>query len=274
MRVLLVDDEPLALERVQALLLDSPEVQVVGSAADGDEAARMVAELRPDLVLLDIQMPRRSGTSLAKALLADPAVEVVFITAFDRFAAAAFDLDAVDFLLKPVDPQRLKLALARAQRRRRSPSLDAPASLDEEPPATEGPGAPREDGYASTLWVRRRGMMVRVEVGDIDWIEAAGDYVLIHTAARSHMMRTTMDRLQRRLDPSVMLRVSRSAFVRRSAVTRAENPGRGGLILVLGAETAVKVGHTYVGPVRQAFGLEPEPRSSKARGYGGHEDSV
>lgn len=267
MRVLLVDDEPLALERVHALLLDSPQVEVVGSAADGDEAARMVADLRPDLVLLDIQMPRRSGTSLAKALLADPAVDVVFITAFDRFAAAAFDLDAVDFLLKPVEPQRLKLALARAERRRRSPPLHTPVGLDEEPPETEGPGRARQGGYASTLWVRRRGMMVRVDVGDVDWIEAAGDYVLVHTATRSHMMRMTMDRLQSRLDPHIMLRVSRSAFVRRSAVTRAENPGRGALILVLGAETAVKVGHTYVGAVRRAFGLDPEAgASAKPRG--------
>ena len=261
MRVLLVDDEPLALERVRALLLDSPEVEVVGSAADGDEAARMIAELRPDLVLLDIQMPRRSGTSLAKALLADPLVEVIFITAFDRFAAAAFDLDAVDFLLKPVDPDRLKLALSRAERRRRLPPLQPPVRLDEEPPETEGPGRPHDGGYASTLWVRRRGMMVRVDVAEIDWIEAAGDYVLVHTPARSHMMRTTMDKLQSRLDPRIMLRVSRSAFVRRSAVTRAENPGRGVLILVLGAETAVKVGHTYVAMVRKAFGLDPEPRS-------------
>lgn len=220
MRILLVDDEPLALERLDTLIADIADVQVVGRARDGDEAAEMIDALRPDLALLDIQMPNRDGMSLARALKDQPDTEVVFVTAYDHFAVSAFDVDAIDYLLKPVEPARLRLAIDRARRRRLVGARDEPAFEADEPPPAEP--------YATTFWVRRPRGLVRVEIDTVAWIEAARDYVLLHTFNRSHMYRSTMDALARRLDPAVMLRVSRSAFVRREAVVRVLRRGRGG----------------------------------------------
>ena len=208
MRILLVDDEPLALERLETLMAEIADVEVVGQARDGDEAAEMIEALRPDLALLDIQMPNRDGMSLARALKDQPDTEVVFVTAYDHFAVAAFDVDAIDYLLKPVEPARLRLAIDRARRRRLAGGRDEPAFEVEEPPPAEP--------YSTTFWVRRPRGLVRVEIDTVAWIEAARDYVLLHTFNRSHMYRSTMDALARRLDPALMLRVSRSAFVRRA----------------------------------------------------------
>jgi DNA-binding LytR/AlgR family response regulator len=237
MRVLLADDEPLAILRLRALLAEMPEVEVVGAAQDADEAAALIEVLQPDLVFLDVEMPGRSGVALAMDLAEDSQVAVIFVTAYERFAADAFELGAVDYLLKPVKPQRLRLALDRAARLK--------------PQASRPPFS----SYATTLWVPRREGLARVEVETIDWIEAAGDYVLLHVGARQHMLRTTMDALQQKLDPDAMPRVSRSAFVRRSAVVGVRRLRRNGLALTLANQTLVPVGYTYVHEVSRLFGL-------------------
>lgn len=248
MRILLVDDEPLALERLETLIAEIADVEVVGRASDGDEAAEMIEALRPDLALLDIQMPNRDGMSLARALKGQPETEVVFVTAYDHFAVAAFDVDAIDYLLKPVEPARLRLAIDRARRRRLAGGRDEPAFEVEEPPPAEP--------YATTFWVRRPRGLVRVEIDTVAWIEAARDYVLLHTFNRSHMYRSTMDALARRLDPALMLRVSRSAFVRRAAVVRVQRRGRGALALELSDGAEVAVGNTYTHAVRRELDLK------------------
>jgi DNA-binding LytR/AlgR family response regulator len=255
LRVLIVDDEPLALERLGLMLRDHSGVEVVGEATDGDDAAAKVTALRPDLVLLDIRMPSRDGISLARSLAETPEVGVVFVTAFDDFAVQAFEVDAVDYLLKPVGSDRLGMALARAKRhaeRARAGARDVGVEMGSavcpESPAAE---------YASCLWVQKRHGMVRVDVSAIDWIEAARDYVLLHTATNSYILRVTMDGLARKLDPSVMLRVSRSAFVRRDAVVSIERQGRAGLILVLADKAAVRVGTTFVKTVEHQLRHAP-----------------
>lgn len=234
MRVLLADDEPLALSRLEKLLSDIDDVEVVGLARDGEEAAALIRSLKPDLALLDIRMPKQSGLSLAKAIETVQDVEVVFVTAYDHFAARAFEVDAVDYLLKPVEPARVAIAIARARRRRDRNSQGAA------PDEASSPG-----GYADGFWAPGPNGLVRVDLSSIDWIEAARDYALLHTSTRSHIVRTTMGALQKQLDPEVMARVSRSAFVRRSAIAQVTRQGSAGTIVVLKDGTPVRVGATY-----------------------------
>lgn len=251
MRVLLVDDEPFALRRLEALLQPMADLQVVGTAQDGEVAAELISRLHPDMVFLDIRMPGRSGVALAQSLRGGVDTEIVFVTAYDHFAAEAFNLDAVDYLLKPVAADRLALTVARARRRRAGGSALSITAASEETTASDAAGSP----YVSSLWVRRKEGLVRVEVPTIEWIEAAGDYVVLHTQTRSHMLRMTMDGLQKRLDPNVMIRVSRSAFVRRSAVKSVERATGGGLVMTLSDETAIQVSRTYFRQVGAMFGV-------------------
>lgn len=253
MRVVLADDEPLALSRLETLLSEIGEVEVVGLAHDGEEAAAAIQRLKPDLALLDIRMPKQSGLSLARAVEAVPGVEVVFVTAYDHFAAQAFEVDAVDYLLKPVDRARLSVAIDRARRRR-----------DGVAPAPVAPEPAPVDGYVDGFWAPGSHGLVRVDLGSIDWIEAARDYALLHTSTRSHIVRTTMGALQRQLDPEIMVRVSRSAFVRRSAIAEVTRQGSAGMVVVLRDGTPVRVGATY-GRTGAALGAAvPEKACSRS----------
>ncbi|PLR22612.1 DNA-binding response regulator [Caulobacter zeae] len=243
MKILLADDEPLALVRLRTLLADLPGVEVVGEARDGEEAADLIEALRPDLALLDIRMPKQSGMSLARALSRDPEVEVIFVTAFDHFALQAFEVDAVDYLLKPVEIDRLATALDRA-RRRRSGDGQAPQLAVDGEAATEASGC---------IWAPHRDGLVRVPISTIDWIEASRDYVLLHTPTRSHIVRATMDSLAGQLGEGAMVRVSRSAFVRQTAVAQINRQGRTGSVVILKDGTAVRVGVTYARAVATIF---------------------
>ncbi len=234
LRVLIADDEPLAVERLQALLADVEGVAFVGAARDGAEAAAMIEDLRPDLALLDIRMPRQSGMALARSL-AGGDTEVAFVTAFDHFAAEAFEVDALDYLLKPVERSRLEATLRRAERRRGG--------------RTPGP-PPADASRSAAFWAPGRHGLVRVPADSVDWIEAARDYVLLHTAARSYILRATMDGVQSQLDPALAVRISRSAIVRRDAVAEVVRQGRNGLLVVLKDGVALKVGATYAPRVR------------------------
>lgn len=241
MRVLLVDDEPAALERLEALFEQIPDVQVVGVAHNGRRALEQVEALRPDLVMLDIQMPERSGLSVAAALAPEHRPEVVFVTAFEMYAADAFDVEAADYLLKPVRFDRLRVAIERARRRRAH--VQAPAELSHTPPE------------AASFWVAARGGHVRVPASDLDWIEAARDYVMLHTAARSYIHRTTMTALEDVLDPEMLTRVHRSAFVNLARVQEVQRLGKGLIALVLRDGVNIAVGPTYVKTVLERLKL-------------------
>lgn len=239
MRVFTVDDEPLALDWLRSCLGRLGGVTVIGEARDGDAALEGIAALDPDVVLLDIQMPGRTGVEVARALMGRARPEVVFVTAFSHWAAEAFDLDAADYLLKPVRPDRLEEAMNRARRR------------------LEGAGAPpvRADAFESGFWVRHKEGLVRVFVADIRRIEADKDYALIHTHLRTHILRTTMRELEDRLDPREIARVHRSAFVRLSTVRRVERSRRGMMRLHVEDGAVVDVGASYAKRVAQALGL-------------------
>lgn len=232
LRVLLVDDEPLALDLLEAILAPMPDVEVVGRACDGDEATGVLAETRPDVVLCDVRMPRQGGLRLAHALRAETAIDVIFVTAFDQFALNAYELDVVDYLLKPVEEDRLRTALSKVRIRKMGR------------PAPTPPAAPPANGLKG-FWIQQTRGTVWVAAETIDWIEAARDYVLLQTPRGAHILRSTMDALEQQLDPDMFLRVSRSAFVRIGAVRRIQKQGSAGAVAVLANGAAVRIGGKF-----------------------------
>jgi two-component system, LytTR family, response regulator len=257
LRVLLVDDEPLALARLTAALRNLADVTVIGAASDGEGAIDQICEFKPDLVLLDIQMPGLDGLGVAAALSSlVHRPEVVFITAFDQYAADAFQVEAVDYLLKPVKFDRLRQALDRAQRRREMrQATGRAAELELEINQLRSLEAPQEV-CDTEFWVPTLHGVKRVLLANINWIEAARDYVLLHTATRSHLFRATMSGLERRLDPNQMMRVHRSSFVRPGAVAEVQRQGKGLYALKLNDGAVIQVGPTYATALLAALNVD------------------
>ncbi|RJF94257.1 DNA-binding response regulator [Sphingomonas cavernae] len=235
MRVLIVDDEPLAIDRLREFFRDIAEVEVIGDASDGKSAAEAIAALKPDLVMLDIQMPERSGMAVAADLPAEGRPEIIFVTAFEHYAPDAFEVDAVDYLLKPVRFDRLRQAITRARRRRALKEAAERSNMAESAPSP----------YHDAIWVQVRNGSVRVPVDMIDWIEAAKDYVLLHTETRSYLHRSSMSALEAILDPAKLVRVHRSSFVRPARVDGIERLGKGLIALKLSDGAVVAVGPNY-----------------------------
>jgi two-component system response regulator AlgR len=243
LRFLIVDDEPLAVERLQLLLARMADVAVAGTAMEGAAALRLVEATRPDALLLDIAMPGMDGIDVARALgrLPDPPV-VIFVTAFDTFAIAAFEVDAVDYVMKPVAAERLGRAVDRAR--------DRVAQRAAAPPAALGNG-----GLLAEFWVSEpRGGLVRLPAGEIDRITAERDYMRLHVGKRSWLINHTIGKLEAELDPDRFVRVHRSAMVRRDFVTglRRDDSGRWWARLADGGEQ--KVGRLYVRNAKQLAG--------------------
>lgn len=237
LKTMIVDDEPLAVERMQILCARLDGVQLVGTATDGEAALRLVEALAPDLLFLDIAMPGMSGIDVANALAKRPsATAVVFVTAFDQFAVAAFDAAAIDYLLKPVAPERLERAVARVRAR-----LVAPAATHSD--------ADRSS-YTQEFWVPNRGELVRVTADSIDRIEAERDYMRLYTGNRSWLIHETIAALEARLDPALFIRLHRSTIVRRDRVVRLSNDGQGNWAAELACGTMARIGRTYLANVR------------------------
>ncbi|NVD45922.1 LytR/AlgR family response regulator transcription factor [Qipengyuania atrilutea] len=238
--VLLVDDEDLAIERLTTFFQDIEGAEIVGVAHDADGAAEAIERLKPDVVLLDIQMPGRSGMALAADLPIETRPEIIFITAFEHYAPDAFEVEAADYLLKPVRLDRLRQAMTRAIRRYR---LRNSAQFD---PAEAGQTGRADPGYVRELWVPvAGGATVRVAIEDIDWIEAAKDYVMLHTALRSYLHRISMSRLEQMIDPAQLIRVHRSTFVNPALVSEVRRLGKGLIALALRDGAVVPVGPSY-----------------------------
>lgn len=252
LRTLIVDDEPLAVERMQILCARIPALSVVGTASDGAAALRLIEALSPQLVLLDMTMPEVDGLSVARTLAGQqnrPAV--IFVTAHDHFAVEAFDLEAVDYVLKPVAPDRLERAVARAVERaqaRREDAADAPVSA----PAAELP-QPRGE-WLDELWVPHRSELVRLATQDLDRIDAERDYVRLHTGQRSYLMLHTIAGLEARLDPERFIRLHRSVIVRRDRIAGLRHDGLGVWSAELVDGDAVRIGRTYLARVKAMAG--------------------
>jgi DNA-binding LytR/AlgR family response regulator len=253
MRVLLVDDELLALERLRTFFGDIEDTEVVGQARDGDEALEEIERLRPDLVFFDIQMPGRTGLRAAADMKVEPRPEIVFVTAHEHYAPDAFEVDAADYLLKPVRFERLRHAVERARRRRSlREAADRADELEQKlAEAAASQTGPKQDGF----WIPERNGRRWVPIDSIDWIEAARDYVLLHTDVRSHLLRITMSALEEKLAGSRLLRVHRSAFVRPDKVSEVKRENRS-LCLVLADGANVQVGPSYVRAVKDALDFD------------------
>lgn len=240
LRLLLVDDEPPALRRLETVLRDMADVEIVGTAGDGVAALDEARRLMPDLIILDVEMPGRNGLSVAAELGHVGAIEIVIFSAFDRYAAPAFDVDALDYLLKPLRPERLRQALDRARRRRAERFAHAAAVAE------------LTDEALHVIHIPDRHGGHDVPVKEVVWIEAARDYALIHTRTRSHILRATMTDLRAQL-PDRLLRVHRSAFVALPEVRRWGVPVRGVNCLIMSDGTEVAVGPSYLVEARQAL---------------------
>ena len=248
MNVLIIDDEPLARDRMLALVSRHGDIRVVETISEGRRALQAIRDLRPDIVFLDIEMPAASGLEVASAVT-DCACGVIFVTAFDNHAVEAFRLEAIDYLLKPVEIDRLELSLGKARRwLSAKPSPTSPNS----PASTDG------------LWVPGRDAMLKVPFGAIIWVEAARDYVLVHTASRSHILRSTMRAIEDRLPASAFVRISRSAIVNRDFIRDVHFGPQGPEVVNLDEMGPMRVGQSYrrniqVHPIANGVGPS-EPR--------------
>jgi len=245
LRVLVVDDEPLATERLQLLLARFDGVDLVGTASDGESAVRMSEALSPDLLLLDIAMPGLDGIDVARAMAGRrPSPAVIFVTAFDQFAVAAFEVEAVDYLMKPVDPARLERALCRARDHLRRDSEESSAAT---------PALPK-GGYLDEFWASDLSGLVRIACRDIDRVSAERDYMRLHVGPRSWLIHHSMAALEEGLDPELFVRLHRSAIVRREFITGFQRNPSGRWIARLADGTEQPVGRLYADSVRAIAG--------------------
>lgn len=256
MRVLIVDDEELARRGLEIRLLKMTDVEICGHSRNGREALEAVPRLRPDVIFLDIQMPGMDGFDVLRALAGPQMPIIIFATAFDRFAIQAFEANALDYLLKPIDEQRLDAAMQRARRQlaereaseHRSRLLSLVCRLSGEELTLEQAldnAARDEASYIRRLAIRDGGSTVLLDVEDIDWIEAAGDYMCIHGAGRTHVMRATLKRLEALLDPGLFVRVHRSTIVNCRRVSSMRPHINGEYFLRVGDDKEVKLSRNY-----------------------------
>lgn len=244
LRLLIVDDEQLAIDRLVEFCSDLEGIEVVGTATNGIAAAEAISALQPDLVTLDIQMPGQSGMALACDLPLDARPEIIFVTAFEHYAPDAFDVEAADYLIKPVRFDRFRQAIARARRRH-----GLKLAVD------TGAGVSLPSPYTNAFWIPLKGQTIRLSVDLIEWVEAARDYVLLHTATRSYIYRSSMVALEKELDPDALFRVHRSNFVRLALVERVERLGRGLISLQLRDGAIIPVGPNYTKDVLAKLGI-------------------
>jgi two-component system LytT family response regulator len=249
-RTLIVDDEPLAREGIRMLLGGDPEVEVVGECANGREAVAALRRARPDLMFLDVQMPEMNGFEVLAQLEPAEMPAVIFTTAFDRYALRAFEVHALDYLLKPFDDERFADALGRAKRHLR---LAHVSSLSERLlsllESTRAPAEP-ERSFLSRLSIKDAGRVVFLDVSEVDWIEAADYYVQLHVGGKSYLHRESMQRLEEKLDPERFLRIHRSAIVNRRVVKELRHKGRE-LVCVLATGVAIKVARSQRGKLQK-----------------------
>ena len=217
-RVLLVDDEPLALSMMREMLQGDPQVEIVGESVNGREALNAIQALAPDLLFLDVQMPELGGFEVLANLEAGQIPYVIFVTAYDQYAVRAFEVHALDYLLKPFDQERFNNSWQRAKARilsERNGGMDQRIlTLLEDLKAGSK--------YLERLVIKAGGRIYFLDTNEIDWIEAEGNYVSVHTAKKSHLIRETIGSLESQLDPKKFVRIHRSSIVRIASIRELE----------------------------------------------------
>jgi len=257
-RVLVVDDEPLAREKIRELVKRDAEVEIVGESSSGAEAVAAVRELRPDLLLLDVQMPELGGFEVLQALDGEYPPAVIFVTAYDQYAVRAFEVHALDYLLKPFDRDRFEAALDRAKAHLRAlgrgddPNGDGGRidrrllDLLEELKA--------EKRYAERLVVKDAGRVFFLETAEIEWVEAEGNYINVHTQKKSHLLRETISGLEAQLDPRKFVRIHRSAIVNIGSVRELQPWTHGEYHVILRNGTSLTLSRNYRENLRNVLG--------------------
>ncbi len=257
-RVILVDDEPLANQGMRARLAEYPEIEILCECSNGREAVKEIKARTPDLVFLDIQMPGLDGFGVVRALLGFPAPLVVFVTAYDKFAIEAFEANALDYLVKPVEGERLAGAIHRAREAIRSRTaanretklVELLASFNEEDrdrikELIDDPEWTAKERYTERLSFKDGSKVVILNADDIEWIDAAGDYMCIHAGGKTHIIRETMKTLEQRLDPSRFQRIHRSAIVNVQKVKELHPHSNGEYFLTLENGNELKLSRSY-----------------------------
>lgn len=269
MRVLIVDDEVLARQRVRRLLQSEADVEVVGEAGSGREAVDLIRSLTPDLVCLDVQMPELDGFGVLRELNGEPRPMVLFITAYDEHAQRAFDVHAVDYVLKPLDEERFRAAFDRARKQRAQAVAaerlgelletvrrlaDGTSSSDQKTDVTAN-GAAGNGGFASRILVKQDGRMFFVKTTEIDWIEADRNYVRLHVGTVAHTIRERISHLEETLDPRVFARIHRSTIVNLNRVREMQQWFSGDYVVLLEDGTKLRLSRHYRDRVEKQVGV-------------------
>lgn len=252
-RVLIVDDEPPARRRIRDLLEEEPDVDVVGECRDGAQAVATLEAVAPDLVFLDVQMPEMDGFEVVRALGPERVPAVVFVTAYDRYAVQAFEVHALDYLLKPFDRERFRAAVQRAREALRRPPEAGPdprvlALLETLQPPPH---------YPDRIPVRSGPRIRLVPVDEVDYFRAEDNYVRLCVGERSHLVRETLAGLEARLDPARFLRIHRSLIVNRSRIREVEPLFAGEYVVTLADGTRLTSGRSFRDRIRDALHLRP-----------------
>lgn len=240
-RTIIVDDEPLARRGIRAQLENERDFDVIADCRNGQEAVQAITAQSPDLVFLDVQMPEVDGFGVVDAIGPDRMPAVIFVTAYDRYALRAFEVHALDYLLKPFDDDRFAAALQRARQHIERKDLDdlgkrLQGLLNDLQPRTR---------YADRLVIKSAGRIFFLSVSEIDWIEAADNYVRLHAGAEAHLLRETMNNLEKKLDPNEFLRIHRSRMVNIQRVKELRPLFRGEYDLLLKDGTRIETGRGY-----------------------------
>ena len=246
MRVLIVDDEPLARRRLRMMLEQEPDLLVIGDAASGTEAVRVIADIRPDLVFLDIQMPGLDGFGVIRQIARDRPPLIVFVTAHDEHAIRAFEVQALDYVLKPVLRPRLQEAVRRAVERNRAGTPGFAQELSKLLDRVSAQPAPP----SARIPVKRDGSVMFVRVEDVDWVEADGDHVRIHAGRETHLVRETISEFAAKLASPRFLRVHRSVVVNTERIREVQSWFKGDYVLILHDGTKLRTSRSYRGAVQ------------------------
>jgi two-component system LytT family response regulator len=243
-RTLIVDDEPLARRNLRALLKTDPDVEIIGEARSGPEALRMIKLHSPALIFLDIQMPEMNGFEVLEQLATENLPAIVFVTAFDKYALKAFEVHALDYLLKPFDDARFEKALRQAKKQIEDHEITELSrrllDLLDERGAGQAP-VPRAERYLTRLMIKNAGRVTFLKTEDVDWIEADNYYAKLHTEKKAHLLRESLNDLAARLDPKQFARVHRSAIVNLDRVKELQTHFNGEQIVVLLDGTELKL---------------------------------
>jgi two-component system, LytTR family, response regulator len=242
-RVLIVDDEPLARRGIRRLLEAETDFEIVGEAGNGQVAAAKIESEKPDLVFLDIQMPLAGGFSLVEKMSAGNLPEIVFVTAYDEHAVKAFETGALDYVLKPINPERFQKTLERV--RRRLSGQPTPAIEPELINLLRGLAKTETPAFLERIPIKEAGRVFFVGVEEIDWIAAQGNYVEIHAGRAKHLLRETMDGIESKLNPNDFLRIRRSIIVRVEKIKELQPLFNGEYAVILHDKTELTSSRRY-----------------------------